>query len=420
MLVGHETQPHDPPDTGRKAARLLLAWLADPTAGRPAVAWRKIPMMTQQDQYLTGPAGPMKHWFDMAREMEHGPATDSPVRFLDVSPYPTQPWLDVPEAGWSVVVHTTAEDPTAAKAAAEEMASRMANWAWAHRDEFWQSARTAPAEAAEAALAAAATGPSPATGDPGLLIMSDTGDSTYGGAPGDSTCVLRALLAAQAAAVAAGSLPEAPGLLLVPMVDAAAVEQCHAAGAGAVLNQLCLGGKIDYLSPPLELTAATVLAVEAPRPHNTRHVILPRMAVRPPAPSVRPSSSSSFVLRPPAPAAAAAAAAPPPPPRPRPPPSLYRATRLTRRALAFGTAQLLGLGPAVRVALLEAPTGGINNPALYTALGLDVGAARAVVVKTASNFQVPSPFTGPMCRSGRDFDCACAARNRPTATSAVL
>ena len=46
---------------------------------------------------------------------------------------------------------------------------------------------------------------------------------------GDSTCVVRALLAAQAAAVAAQTLPSSPGLVLVPMVDAAAVASCVAA-----------------------------------------------------------------------------------------------------------------------------------------------------------------------------------------------
>ena len=93
LLIGHQTQPHDPPDTGRKAAQLLLDWLAaangNPVLNKPNLRWRKIPMMTQQDQYLTSPAGPMKEWFDKARSLEQHPDV------LDVSPYPTQPWLDV-------------------------------------------------------------------------------------------------------------------------------------------------------------------------------------------------------------------------------------------------------------------------------------------------------------------------------------
>ncbi len=42
----------------------------------------------------------MKTWFDRAREMEQDP------RVLQASPFPMQPWLDVAEGGWAVVVTT--------------------------------------------------------------------------------------------------------------------------------------------------------------------------------------------------------------------------------------------------------------------------------------------------------------------------
>ena len=90
-LIGHETQPHDPPATGRKAGRLLFRLLRGEI--RPTVRWRKIPLITPQDQFLTS-AGPMQEWFDLARQMECRPGV------LDVSPYPMQPWLDVAEGGW--------------------------------------------------------------------------------------------------------------------------------------------------------------------------------------------------------------------------------------------------------------------------------------------------------------------------------
>ena len=70
VLIGHETQPHDPPATGRKAARVLFRMLRGEI--RPTVAWRKIPMITPQDQFLTS-EGPMKEWFDLARQMERRP-----------------------------------------------------------------------------------------------------------------------------------------------------------------------------------------------------------------------------------------------------------------------------------------------------------------------------------------------------------
>ena len=55
--------------------------------------------------------------------------------------------------------------------------------------------------------------------DAGLVILSDTGDSVYGGAPGDNTCLLRELLAQQLLCVA-----------LVPVIDTAAVDAAMSAG----------------------------------------------------------------------------------------------------------------------------------------------------------------------------------------------
>jgi microcystin degradation protein MlrC len=219
VLVGHETQPHDPPATGRKAARLLFRMLRGEI--RPTVAWRKIPMITPQDQFLTS-EGPMKEWFDLARQMERRPGV------LDVSPYPMQPWLDVAEGGWSVVVHTD-NAPEMAQALADEMADR----AWSLRERFWSSARVAPSEAVRRAVEA----------ERGLVILSDTGDSVYGGAPGDTTCILRALLEQRVACPA-----------FVPVVDAEAVTGALAAGVGAHVT-MNVGGKVDRVfSQPVEVT----------------------------------------------------------------------------------------------------------------------------------------------------------------------
>ena len=208
-LIGHETQPHDPPATGRKAAKILFQMLRGEI--KPTVRWRKIPMITPQDQFLTS-EGPMKEWFDVARQMERRAAV------LDVSPYPMQPWLDVAEGGWSVIVHTD-NDPELAQSLADEMADK----AWSLRERFWASARVAPAEAVRNAVAA----------ERGLVILSDTGDSVYGGAPGDSTCILRALLDQKITCPA-----------FVPMIDPEALSAALSAGVGAAIA-LDVGGKMD-------------------------------------------------------------------------------------------------------------------------------------------------------------------------------
>ncbi|MFN0021428.1 MAG: M81 family metallopeptidase [Pirellulaceae bacterium] len=219
-LIGHETQPHDPPATGRKAAHILFRMLRGEI--KPAIAWQKIPMITPQDQFLTA-SGPMKEWFDLARALEKRPGV------LDVSPYPMQPWLDVAEGGWAVVVHTDADPELAATLACE-----MANKAWSLREQFWTSERVAPDDAIRQADQAEA----------GLIILSDTGDSVYGGAPGDSTCLLRAMLAHPPS-----------GLAYVPLVDPTALETAIAAGVGSAIT-LDVGAKLDHIfSQPVRVTA---------------------------------------------------------------------------------------------------------------------------------------------------------------------
>ncbi len=224
-LIGHETQPHDPPATGRKAGLILFRMLRGEI--RPTMRWQKIPMITPQDQFLTS-EGPMKEWFDWARQMELRSGV------LDVSPAPMQPWLDVAEGGWAVVVHTD-NDPQLA----QSLAAEMANKAWSLRDQFWMSQRVAPTDAVRQADAA----------ESGLIILSDTGDSVYGGAPGDSTCLLKAMLEQNISSIA-----------FVPMVDPEALHAAIEAGVGAKIT-VNLGGKVDCVfSKPVRVTA-TVAAV---------------------------------------------------------------------------------------------------------------------------------------------------------------
>jgi microcystin degradation protein MlrC len=219
VLIGHETQPHDPVATGRKAARVLFRMLHGDI--HPTIAWQKIPMITPQDQFLTS-QGPMKEWFDLAREIERRPGV------LDVSPYPVQPWLDVAEGGWAVVVHTDNN-----RELAESLAAESAAKAWSLRQKFWISDRVAPDDAVRQAARA----------DAGLIILSDTGDSVYGGASGDSTCILRQLIE-----------QDVPYLALVPVVDSEAVETAMSEGIGARIT-IDVGAQVDRVfSRPVRVT----------------------------------------------------------------------------------------------------------------------------------------------------------------------
>jgi microcystin degradation protein MlrC len=219
-LVAHQTQPHLPFETGKRAAHLLFATLRGEV--KPLMAWRKIPMLAHQEQFLTS-RGPMKEWFDRAREYEQVTGV------LSVSPFPMQPWLDVPEGGWSTVVVTNND-----QVLAEQFAEEHAQMVWEMRQRFWVYDSIPVAEAVRQAVAA----------PKGLVILSDTGDSVFGGASGDSTHILREMLQQQV---------DQPALL--PMTDPEAVQIAVAAGAGKTIT-LPLGGKIaTQFHQPVTVTA---------------------------------------------------------------------------------------------------------------------------------------------------------------------
>lgn len=223
-LVAHRTQPHDPYDTGYLAAKQLFAIIRGEI--KPTIAWHKIPMITHQEQFLTS-RGPMKRWFDRAREMETLPGV------VAVSPFPIQPWLDVPEGGWSTVVVTDNDQPLAHKLSAE-----LAQMAWEMRADFWLFESVPPAEAVQRAVASS-----------GLTILSDTGDSVFGGATGDSTVLLREMLA-----------QEITKRALVPLVDPEVAALAHQVGVGSTIN-VALGGKLDPLFGKPVTVTATVAAL---------------------------------------------------------------------------------------------------------------------------------------------------------------
>jgi microcystin degradation protein MlrC len=303
LIVGHLTQPHDPYNTGHIAAELSFPIFKGDY--KPTVGFTKIPMITQQDQFLTA-SGPMKEWFDVARNLEEEKGV------LTVSPFPMQPWLDVREGGWAVLAYTD-DDP----ARAQKMSDGLADQAWSMRARFWESSRSAPEDAVALAEDAAE----------GLVILSDTGDSVYGGAPGDSTCILKALIARNVSQIA-----------YVPMLDPAAQAAAAKAGIGADIT-LSVGGKIDHIfSTPVEVTgkvAAICKGLEA---------------------------------------------------------------RVEKRGFSdIGPTALIEIGN-IRLVLQSRRSFAVNQPILYTHLGLDIKDAKMVVVKTASNFQFFAPWAQQMIR----------------------
>jgi len=219
-LVAHRTQPHDQFDTGELAGQLLVGMLRDGT--RPSTAWRKLPLITHQEQFRTAD-GPMKEWFDLAREMERRPGV------LSASTLPMQPWLDVPEGGWATAAVTNG-DPGLAEALADELAAR----AWDMRERFCKLDSIPPEAAIRRAMAS----------EKGLVILTDTGDSIWGGAMGDSTTILAEMVRQKITEMA-----------LLSLIDPEVVGLAAEAGVGQTITTR-VGGKQDpHFGTPLEVTA---------------------------------------------------------------------------------------------------------------------------------------------------------------------
>lgn len=219
-IVGHRTQPHDVFDTGVIGTELLLDIITNKL--RPTTAWRKIPLVSHQEKFLTA-HGPMKKWFDRARAMEADP------RVLQASNYPMQPWLDVEEGGWSTIVVTNDD-----QALAEELADELADLCWSLRDEFQER----EAVDVDAAVLMADAEPE------GLVVLSDTGDTVFGGAAGDSNVILEAVLRLGI---------KKP--ILIPMISPAAARTLAEAGEGARVTIALGGDGAPEFFSPIEVTA---------------------------------------------------------------------------------------------------------------------------------------------------------------------
>jgi microcystin degradation protein MlrC len=219
-MIGYKECPHtDSFETGVRAARLLFAVIRKEAV--PAVGVQKIPMLTPADKFWTSEP-PLKDWFNMAAEFESLPGV------LSVSLFPVQPWLDVPELGWTTLVITNRD-----RLLAQSLAVELANKAWQIRRDMFGAQLFSPDKAIRHAKEQAK----------GPIILADGSDNMNSGAPGDSTCLLKEMLKQGITCIT-----------LMPIVDPEAVEQALSAGIGKEIS-LFLGGKVDKIfSEPVQVT----------------------------------------------------------------------------------------------------------------------------------------------------------------------
>lgn len=227
VMVGYETQPHHLPESGEKTAKVMLdIWNK---GMNPQAALVKVPMLAPQDNFLTSD-GPMRELFDLAREIERERG------IVVASPFPTQPWLDAPDNGWGCLVYADSADQ------AREAAERLADKAWNLRESFWRSERLPLSEL----IAAVNAEPE------GLVIVSDTGDAAFGGAPGDNMSVVAEILK-----------HEPLGTALAPVVDRKAFEQAVERGVGNEAT-LEIGGEMSAGFSPKPSVTGVVKAISEP------------------------------------------------------------------------------------------------------------------------------------------------------------
>ncbi len=216
VLVGYHTFPHiDAMQTGRRAARVLADLLLKGPGIR--VSATKIPMVVNTRGFTTD-KGVMA---DIYRRLVEAECEDG---VISTGLYMAQPWLDVPDLGWTLYQAFRSEKPPL-------QVEPLVRECWQARKHN-QAVLSTPTEVVQEALSTKG----------GPVVISEGHDATNSGAPGDSTRLLAALI----------SRPIPEGGALTFCVDKEAVERCHQAGSGRPVK-LMVGGRRDPFSEPVEL-----------------------------------------------------------------------------------------------------------------------------------------------------------------------
>jgi microcystin degradation protein MlrC len=224
-VVGFDTYPHvDMAERGVEAAGLIVRAILGEI--RPVMALRELPLFWSAACQVTAHP-PIDEAFRLVHEVEHRPG------ILSVTLATGFPWADVPNMGASVIVVADG-DRELARSSADEIGA----WVWQRRERWHRR----PLSLTEALDLGEREGRHP-------IMLADMADNTGGGAPGDSTEVLRTFIERD--------LKDA---LLLYLVDPEVARTAHAAGVGQHL-QAELGGKSHPVQGPPVLADWEVVAL---------------------------------------------------------------------------------------------------------------------------------------------------------------
>lgn len=219
-LIVERTYPHT--DMAERA--LDAATLMARTVRRevwPTMAFRPLPLFWAAPRMISAES-PMKDAVDeLDRILLH-------PEVLTASISTGYQWADSPIVGASTVVVTN-NDPQLA----QELADGYAHWIWDRKD-IWQRQPVSPAQALEMGER---EGRYP-------IILADQADNPGGGAPGDSTEILRLFVER-----------DLQNAAVLYVVDPESVTVARQAGVGATVRLEAGGRSHPFLGPPVPLTA---------------------------------------------------------------------------------------------------------------------------------------------------------------------
>jgi len=224
----YQYYPHtDMAETGVRAAKVLIDIIR--TGRRPAKAFRQLDFIIPVNSGCTD-FGPSR---EVYRELMPAIERETPG-LVGLSFACGFPQADIADVGPSVIAYAATE--TAAATAADRLAREAASRESRYLPEFFPAA-----EAVAKALAIARGASRP-------VVIADTQDNPGGGGPGDTTGVLRALLAAGARGAVIGAI-----------IDAESADKAHAVGEGGSAV-FAIGGKRYPGDRPVETRARVLRA----------------------------------------------------------------------------------------------------------------------------------------------------------------
>lgn len=222
-IIGFDTYPHvDMAERGREAAEVIIRTLRGEL--HPRMAIRQLPLFWGTRCQITGQP-PFVEVMERLHELEHRPG------IVSATVATSFPWADVPEVGSSVIVVADGDQNLAQRTADE-----FGDWLWSIRENLWSPKMSVR----EALQKGEEIGKYP-------IILADHADNTGGGAPGDSTEVLRTFIEL--------GLQDA---LLLYLVDPETIAEAHRLGVGEKFHARLGGKSVPMQGEPIEAVAEVV------------------------------------------------------------------------------------------------------------------------------------------------------------------